>query len=334
MNTRAIAPCRADLAGGTLDIWPIGLLHPGAVTVNVAIPVFVEVDVTPIHGRAWLIHDRPEADRSVLGPDDRHENLAACILHHLKPSGGIRLEVRREPPMGSGLGGSSVFGCAMAQAVVAHQGRTMNAEETVAIIRDLEARLLGTATGSQDHWAAMRGGATALHCEPGGDRLEALPSDPEFFADRLTVFFTGITHHSGMVNWQVIRRRLDGDPDTTRAFEAIAEAARRCREALLAQDPDSTAAAIDRDWQARRTLAPEVCPDELTVIERAARTAGASAFKACGAGGGGSVLVWHPPEHREAVRAALTAAAPSGRLFDPGIVRDGCIVTTEESAVC
>ena len=31
------APCRVDLAGGTLDIWPLYLFHPGAVTLNFAI---------------------------------------------------------------------------------------------------------------------------------------------------------------------------------------------------------------------------------------------------------------------------------------------------------
>src|ERR1700686_5399789 len=33
----ARAPTRIDLAGGTLDIWPLYLFHPGALTVNCAI---------------------------------------------------------------------------------------------------------------------------------------------------------------------------------------------------------------------------------------------------------------------------------------------------------
>ena len=40
MTVRAVeatAPTRIDLAGGTLDIWPLYLFHPGAVTVNAAI---------------------------------------------------------------------------------------------------------------------------------------------------------------------------------------------------------------------------------------------------------------------------------------------------------
>ncbi|MBV9609015.1 MAG: hypothetical protein JO187_05610, partial [Acidobacteria bacterium] len=33
----AQAPCRVDLAGGTVDLWPLYLFHPGAVTVNFAV---------------------------------------------------------------------------------------------------------------------------------------------------------------------------------------------------------------------------------------------------------------------------------------------------------
>src|SRR5947209_18794528 len=37
MRIESRAPTRVDLAGGTLDIWPLYLFHPGAVTVNAAI---------------------------------------------------------------------------------------------------------------------------------------------------------------------------------------------------------------------------------------------------------------------------------------------------------
>ena len=37
MNIFAKAPCRVDMAGGTIDIWPLYLFHSGAVTVNFAV---------------------------------------------------------------------------------------------------------------------------------------------------------------------------------------------------------------------------------------------------------------------------------------------------------
>src|SRR5260370_8233508 len=53
----ATAPCRVDLAGGTLDMWPLYLFHPGSVTVNFAVNVLTTCRITPLPGRA--IHLKP-----------------------------------------------------------------------------------------------------------------------------------------------------------------------------------------------------------------------------------------------------------------------------------
>ena len=42
----AHAPCRVDLAGGTLDLWPLYLFHPGAVTVNFAVNILTRCKIT------------------------------------------------------------------------------------------------------------------------------------------------------------------------------------------------------------------------------------------------------------------------------------------------
>jgi D-glycero-alpha-D-manno-heptose-7-phosphate kinase len=129
-----------------------------------------------------------------------------------------------------------------------------------------------------------------------------------------------------MVNWEVIRRRLDGDQDTTEALEAIAEAARECRAQILEGDEMGVGRAIAAEWTARKRLAPEVCPPELDSIVDAGLAAGASAIKACGAGGGGSILLWHPPEARISLSAALAAAGASGRVVATGVEKIGCRV--------
>src|SRR5437667_399133 len=47
----AQAPCRADLAGGTIDLWPLYLFHPGALTLNFAVNILTTCRVTPLKGR-------------------------------------------------------------------------------------------------------------------------------------------------------------------------------------------------------------------------------------------------------------------------------------------
>ena len=59
------APCRADLAGGTLDIWPLYLFHPGAVSVNLALNILTGCRITPRAGRGIVLksHDTAREER-------------------------------------------------------------------------------------------------------------------------------------------------------------------------------------------------------------------------------------------------------------------------------
>jgi len=320
------SPCRADLAGGTLDIWPLGMLHPRSVTVNAAIPVMVrmEVDLGAPEGEVW--HAMGDSEWTRFGSSAATTDLSAAVSFAVRPAGGVRVRVHSQASLGSGLGGSSAYAVALARGILAALDQEMAVDRLVILARDLEARILTVPTGLQDHWASVHGGVLAIHHEPGGERVERLEVDPEWVGDRLTVFDTGISHHSGMVNWEVIRRRLDRDQDTTDALEAIAAAARHCRKELLAGNEDRVGGAIAAEWDARKRLAPEVCPPELELIIDAGIAAGALAIKACGAGGGGSVLAWHPPDSRDVISAALDVAAPDGRVVATGVEKIGCRV--------
>jgi len=302
------------------------MLHPGSVTVNAAIPVMVrmDVDLGAPDGEVW--HAIGDADWTRLDASAATTDLSAAVAFAVKPTGGVRVRVHSQASLGSGLGGSSSYAVALARGILTALGEEMEDERLVLLARDLEARVLTVPTGLQDHWPAVQGGVLAIHHEPGGERVERLAVDPDWVGERLTVFDTGITHHSGMVNWQVIRRRLDRDVQTTLALGAIAEASRICRAELIAEDEDGVGNAIGAEWNARKHLAPEVCPAELEAIIDAGIAVGALAIKACGAGGGGSVLVWHPPAARRAISTALATAAPGGRVVATEISMVGCRV--------
>src|SRR5438309_6460527 len=64
----AQAPCRADLAGGTIDIWPLYLFHPGASTVNFALSL-----------RASVRIETRDDDRIILESRDRGIRLESAL---------------------------------------------------------------------------------------------------------------------------------------------------------------------------------------------------------------------------------------------------------------
>jgi D-glycero-alpha-D-manno-heptose-7-phosphate kinase len=266
-----------------------------------------------------------------LGPEDGARHLGAAVGFHLLPNGGFAVEVLDQPPVGSGLGASSAFAVALARACLAPDNRRLPPSRLVALLRDLEAAVLAAPTGVQDYYPALFGGALAIHLEPGGERVERLPVRLGWVEERLVVVFSGITHASGMVNWEVYRARVDGDARVATALGEIVGAAAECRRGLLAADENAVGKAMAVEWAARRRLAPAVTNPTLDAIVAAGLAAGARGAKACGAGGGGSLVFWSPPGRRAAVCAAALAAAPVGAFeITGGLARRGAAIRQRE----
>ena len=97
---RVECPCRADLAGGTLDIWPLGMLHSGSVTVNAAIPVTVrmDVDLGAPEGEVW--HAIGNADWTRLDASVATTDLSAAVAFAVRPEGGVRVRVHSQAARG------------------------------------------------------------------------------------------------------------------------------------------------------------------------------------------------------------------------------------------
>ena len=90
-------------------------------------------------------------------------------------------------------------------------------------------------------------------------------------------------------------------------------------------------AALGREWAARRRLAPVVSSPALEVAIASAEKAGAWAGKACGAGGGGCLVILSPADKTPAVREALSRL-PEGRLLLVAPENRGLIVLRPDSS--
>jgi D-glycero-alpha-D-manno-heptose-7-phosphate kinase len=312
----ATAPTRVDLAGGTLDIWPLYLFHPGASTVNVAIDrraqcrVETGVNGVRIESRDTLKKAEGRDVSEILEGDD--PSLVAYILRALGVETGVKVTTHSKVPAGSGLGGSSALAVAVAAAVARATGRELDREGLWPIVRDAEAQCIGVPTGVQDHHAAILGGVLGLKLEPGAVRVEALPADPGRVEESLMLVNAGATRFSGINNWDVFKGQIDATGGVREALSEIAAAARGVREALVEHRYGDVAPLMSQEWEARKRLAPGVTTPEIDGIVETAREAGGAA-KVCGAGGGGMVAVWatpgqRGPEGRERVEAALRAA--------------------------
>ena len=301
-QAEATAPTRVDLAGGTLDIWPLGLFHPGAMTVNVAIDRRAWARVEKREGSAVIVESK-DALTKVEAPSlsdllsRPNPPLAAWVLAALGVESGVFVATRSRVPPGSGLGGSSAIAVAVAGAADRAFGLGVPREALAPLVRDAEVRALGVPTGLQDHVAALQGGVNAVRFEGGGARMERLAADPAQIVDHLVLVDAGGVRFSGLNNWDMFRGQVEGAPGVREGLATIARVASQMREALLAARFDLVGPLLAEEWEARKTLGPGVTTPEVDHIARIAAEAGASA-KVCGAGGGGMVVVWAAPGGR------------------------------------
>lgn len=315
----ASAPTRIDLAGGTLDIWPISQLVEDAVTVNLAVRLAAHATVTPRSDRRLevvsadrkrrVVHDLPLAASAFRGP----LSWLVRLTHAFAPGIPLTLACRAEAPAGAGLGGSSALGIAVSSALARATGERLTKGALWSRVMNLETREIGVPTGNQDYLAALWGGLAAYHHGPDGTTRQPLPH-PHGLASRLVLAYTGQPRQSGFSNWEMFRRYIDKDRATVRRMEAIARLARAMRDAFIAEDLDEAGRLLAEEGRLRYSLAPSVATPSLRAADTAARRAGAYGAKVCGAGGGGCIVAFAREGSRERVAEAI---ARSGAILLP-----------------
>lgn len=314
LHLRAQAPTRIDLAGGTLDLYPLYLFEDGGLTVNIAIDIMTEVQIEPHPAGVELSSvDRrqtltaPSArDLPAGGPLD----LLVRAVRFADPEPGLRIVTRSSAPAGSGLGASSSLLVCLLAALDRINGRRHTRGSLIELAAHLEAQSIRVPTGKQDYYAAVYGGVNAIWFEVARDRVEPLVVDAAMrraLEDRLVLSYTGEPHDSAVTNWSMMRAYIDGIERTATSLRRIKATALAMREALLAADLDRLGVLIGEEWENRRQLADGVSTPAIDTLIRAAGEAGAVASKVCGAGGGGCMVSFVRDGAKAAVAAALAA---------------------------
>ncbi len=308
MRVSATAPCRVDLAGATLDIWPLYLFHDRVVTVNFAIDVHARCDIATRRDSRIVLRSRD------LGREESFESLAelnaakrwslpllALPVRFFAPSRGIVVESWSDSPAGAGISGSSALMIATACALNKLGGHKYTKEKIREIAQNVEAQVIRVPTGSQDYYPALYGGVSAIEYGPAGIVRRSLPVDADDLNNRFVLAWTGAPRNSGINNWEVMKGHVDGDRRMQRNFDRIAHIANGMRDAVARSDWNEAGRLMREEWTSRRKNAPGISTPAIDRLVAATRRAGSTGAKACGAGGGGCVVFLVEPGAKAAV---------------------------------
>jgi len=321
----ASAPTRIDLAGGTIDIWPLYLFHEGASTLNAAISLRAHVELAsrPAGGIELrsIDTDRSSTASSWQELDDTNElPLLALLARHYRLQNAT-LTTRGESPAGAGIAGSSALVIAVCGALARWTKSCEEPEDLLRIAMNVECQTIKVPTGVQDYRPALYGGIASVELGVDGIHRVAIDIDPHELEQRITLAYTGAPRNSGTNNWEITKRHIDGDRHVFDCFERIRDTAVELRSALERGDWTAVGQHIAVEWDNRKRLAPGVTTPTIEALIARAIAAGATAAKVCGAGGGGCLFCYGPPECRAAIEQSLSAGG--ARVLDYRIESEG-----------
>lgn len=297
MKIVAQAPCRVDLAGGTLDIWPLYLYHANSVTVNFAVDRYASCLLETRSDKKIVLRSLDlRAEESFASLDElsaatRYKlPLLAYLIKFFRPAVGLSLTTDSEAPAGAGISGSSTLIIAVSSALNKLTGAGYKIEKLREISQNVEAQIIRVPTGSQDYYPAMYGGVSAIELTAAGVARKAIPVDLAELNERIVLAYTGEPRNSGINNWEVTKLHIDGDKKVHRNFDRIAAIAHAMRQALERSDFAEAGRLLREEWSHRRKNAPGISTPLIDRLIDVTRKQGVTGAKVCGAGGGGCVI--------------------------------------------
>lgn len=337
MSVHSRAPLRIDFAGGWTDVPEFADREGGAVVAG-AITLSVSVDFllggAKIKLAAEDLGQRVSYQQSGHIRYDGTLDLHKAALNMLPVTGGIEILSRSDAPGGSGLGASGALDVALLAGLAHCRGDRYEPQELAELGFVLETEELKLLGGRQDQLTAALGGFHRYRFERGGVSIERLPVGRDEAADlarHLVLAYTGHSHFSSGTHRFVWERYAAEDPDVSDALRRLRDLALEAGQRLAACDWQGLAAVMDLNWREQRRLHASIATPHMRAIEGAARSAGAWAVKATGAGAGGCLAILGPAERRDAMAEAVAAAGAT--VLDVGFTHTGVTVWERPDAV-
>ncbi len=318
---RARAPLRLGLAGGGTDVSPFSDTHGGYV-LNATIDLYAQAIIEPRTDGCveFAAVDRQEHLQWPAGaalPDAEplrlHRGIYRRVVREFNGGRplGLKLTTYADAPAGSGLGTSSTMVVCMLQAYSEWLQLGLGEYEIARRAFEIERLELGLAGGKQDQYAATFGGFNFIEFGAADKVLVNPLRVKDWVVSELeastVLYYTGQSRESA----HIIQRQIDntraGHTASVDAMLALKADAVAMKEAILRGDLQRYATVLGRSWTAKKQMASGISTPEIDTVFDAAIEAGARAGKITGAGGGGFMMFYVPPERRMDLLRCLAA---------------------------
>ncbi|HEX9048303.1 MAG TPA: GHMP kinase [Verrucomicrobiae bacterium] len=302
------APVRISFFGGGTD-YPEYFLKEGGAVLATAIDKFSYVTASPFLSHLFdysmrISYRKVEIVKEVHGIEHNvfRECLKLCNFER-----DIELHNCADLPAFTGLGSSSAFTVSLLHALHSFKGEFLCPHELAYEAIHVERHVLKDNVGCQDQVLAAFGGFNLVEFRTEKDivvnRVHMSPQRMAEFQSHLFLVFTGIKRKaSDVVAHQL--KRVDQNLSALRSMRTMVYDG---HDILVSGKPlRQFGELLHQAWEAKRTLDGGVSNTEIDEIYTLGRQAGAWGGKLLGAGGGGFMLFFAPPEIHPKLREVFS----------------------------
>jgi D-glycero-alpha-D-manno-heptose-7-phosphate kinase len=297
------APLRISFVGGGTDLPDFYRKYGGAV-ISSAIDKYVFAIVKERFDK--MIYLNWMKKEIVEDIDQIEHELIREAMRKTEVRRGVEITTLSDiPAEGSGLGSSSSITVALLQALYLYQGITVEAERLAKEACEIEIETLGKPIGKQDQYIAAYGGLRHFEFRKDDSVVITAPKiDEELLRQldmHLMLFFTGKTRKSA----KILKEQKKKIVDTVSILKKMRDQSWEVLGSLERRNLKFFGEALDYGWELKKKLACGITNPKIDEMYQKAKEKGAIGGKIAGAGGGGFLLLFVPPERQNMVRKAL-----------------------------
>ena len=301
------APFRVSFFGGGTD-YPAWYMKNGGKVLATSIDKYCYISIRelpPFFDHKYrIVYSKIESVKKI---DDIVHPAVKAVLNYHGCLQGLEIHHDGDLPARSGLGSSSSFTVGLVHALRTLEGKASSKDQLARDAIHIEQDLIGENVGSQDQITAAYGGLNKIEFHQNGTfdaEPVILPSHKrETLSKHLMLFFTGFTRFASEIAESQIQNMHNKSKELGRMREMVDQAID------LLQDEKSSIEAfgelLDQNWSYKRSLSDRITTAEIDEIYARAKKSGAIGGKLLGAGGGGFMLFFVPPNKQAAVREIL-----------------------------
>lgn len=313
-------PFRISFVGGGSDLEAFYSRKKGAVistTINrymyISTHRFFEPDKIRVkYSRTETVDQISELQHPIL----------KTVLEKFNVSGGLEISSIADVPAGTGMGSSSSFTVGLLHNLYAWKGQEVSKEQLAAEACQIEIDLLKEPIGKQDQYAAAYGGLNLIEFHPDNTvSVTPLGLSEEMLLvlqQHLVLFYTGNQRSAS----DILRQQKSNTGERKDTFQALSEMTDLVydlKDILIKGNLEDVGKLLDINWQLKKSLSGGITSPEIESAYATAMKMGATGGKLLGAGGGGFLMFFCPPEKQPGLIQALQPL----RVFDCNFDTEG-----------